>query len=230
MTGRRILLVEDDPGVVSVVEAVVDDGETTLEVVGSRAAGVARAGDDGVDLFLVDLGLPDGSGFEVLRAVRAAGDAPVILLTGAEAEVDRVLGFELGTDDYVTKPFYPRELQGRIRSVLRRSSGPRSEAGDGAVTVGDLVLHRHRAEVEVDGRRAVLAPMELRLLEHLMANPDVLIGRDELLRAVWRSSPHHHDPSTVTVHVRRLRAKIEDDPDEPRRLVTVRGHGYRLVP
>jgi DNA-binding response OmpR family regulator len=217
---------------------VVDDDVTVREVVVSylRAAGhaVVEAGDGGdalramrsdpADLVVLDLMMPGIDGLEVCRRLRAAGDVPIIMLTALGAEVDRVVGLESGADDYVTKPFSPRELVLRVEALLRRV-GEQAKPQSGSVTDGDLVVDSGRHEATLDGAPLALTSREFDLLRFLVSNPGTAYSREELLQHVWGWS--FGDQSTVTVHVRRLREKVERDPKRPSRLVTVWGVGYR---
>ncbi len=179
------------------------------------------------DLVVLDIMLPGTDGLAVLRRLRAAGDIPVILLTARTEELDRVLGLELGADDYVVKPFSPRELTARVRTVLRRAA----PAADGVVLDFDgLRIDPRAREVIVDGRSVVLTAKEFDLLHALAASPRQVFSRRQLLSRVWDSAPEYQDPATVTVHVGRLRQKLEPDPDEPRWIRTARGVGYRFEP
>jgi DNA-binding response OmpR family regulator len=187
--------------------------------------------EDPPDLVILDLMLPLVDGLSVLAHVRDAArgqeiDVPVIVLTARGKEPDRVLGFDLGADDYVVKPFSPRELAGRVRSVLRRSSPPSTAP----IVHGDLVIDGTAREVTVRGELVSLTAKEFDLLAFLASAPRQVFGRGDLLEQVWDSSPDYQDPSTVTVHVRRLRHKIEADPDNPHHLATVWGVGYRFDP
>jgi DNA-binding response OmpR family regulator len=220
---------------------VVDDDVTVREVVVTylRAAGYdVREASDGesalaalrearADLVVLDLMLPGIDGLEVCGRLRAKGDdVPVIMLTALGSEADRVVGLERGADDYVTKPFSPRELVLRVESVLRRA-GERSGAG-GSVADGDLVVDSTEHTATLAGRRLSLTVREFDLLRFFLSHPGQAFSRDELLQRVWGWS--FGDQSTVTVHVRRLREKIESDPTHPVRLATVWGVGYRWEP
>jgi len=217
---------------------VVDDDHTVREVVVSylRASGheVAEAADGETalkemrtapaDLVVLDLMLPGIDGLEVCRRLRQSGDVPVIMLTALGSETDRVVGLELGADDYVTKPFSPRELVLRVDSVLRRA-GERAAPTAGTVEDGGLVVDIGRHQATLDGEPLALTGREFDLLRFLLENPGTAFSREELLQKVWGWS--FGDQSTVTVHVRRLREKVERDPTRPTRLVTVWGVGYR---
>ena len=219
---------------------VVDDAEADRLMMESilRTAGhlvVSYNGNDALDiaqrerpdLVVLDLMLPGIDGLEVCRRLRTQGDVPVIMLTALGAETDRVVGLERGADDYVTKPFSPRELVLRVDSVLRRA-GERSAPPAATVVDGDLVVDPARHVAVRGGRDLALTSREFDLLRFLVAHPGHAYSRDQLLQEVWGWSFGDH--STVTVHVRRLREKVEDDPTKPSRLVTVWGVGYRWDP
>ena len=220
----RVLVVDDDPTVREVVVSylraheheVVEaaDGETALEAMR----------DTPVDLVVLDLMLPGIDGLEVCRRLRETGDVPVIMLTALGDEQDRVVGLQRGADDYVTKPFSPRELALRVDSVLRRSADPTPPVPETLVD-GDLVIDGARHVVTRGGAPLGLTGREFDLLRFLVAHPGTAHSRDDLLQQVWGWSIG--DRSTVTVHVRRLREKIEPDPTRPQRLLTVWGVGYR---
>lgn len=221
----RVLVVDDDLSqrgvVVSYVRAhghevaEAADGEQALEQMGT-----ARA-----DLVVLDLMLPGIDGLEVCRRLRQAGDVPVIMLTALGSETDRVVGLEHGADDYVTKPFSPRELALRVDSVLRRVGEREHADGAGPLVDGDLVIDGDRHAVYRDWTELALTVREFDLLRFLVAHPGRAFSREELLQQVWGWS--FGDQTTVTVHVRRLREKVEPDPTSPARLVTVWGVGYR---
>jgi DNA-binding response OmpR family regulator len=232
VTPRRILVVEDDPMLAEVVERYLDREGFEVEVRPDGAAGLARALEWLPDLVVLDVLLPGIDGFEVCRRLRQSAPIPIVMLTARAEEDDRVLGLELGADDYVTKPFSPRELTARIGAVLRRATGSVSPSTMSSVTRGplragglevDTVAHETRR----GGRPVHLTAKEYDLLVHLMSNPRRAFRREELLEAVWGWS--YGDAATVTVHVRRLRVKLEHDPAQPRHLVTVAG-GYRFEP
>lgn len=223
------------------VVLVVDDDHTVREVVVSylRAAGhqVTEA-DDGLlalramrdkpaDLVVLDLMLPGVDGFEVCRRLREQGNVPIIMLTAKGAVTDRVVGFEQGADDYLTKPFSPRELVLRVDALLRRTGGPAKPVRK-RVEDGDLVVDPTSRVVTRQEERIALTAREFDLLHHLVSNGSIVFSRDQLLHDVWGWS--FGDESTVTVHVRRLREKLEKDPTRPTRLVTVWGVGYRWDP
>ena len=221
---------------------VVDDDHTVREVVVSYLRAAGHAVDEAVDgeqalatmhrhpadLVVLDLMLPGIDGLEVCRRLRSTGTVPVIMLTALGEETDRVVGLEQGADDYLTKPFSPRELVLRVDSVLRRAGERRTAPAPGPVADGDLVVDPTRHVVTRAGRELPLTVREFDLLHHLVVHPGVAFSREQLLADVWGWS--FGDQSTVTVHVRRLREKVERDPTRPTRLRTVWGVGYRWEP
>jgi DNA-binding response OmpR family regulator len=223
-----VLVVDDEPMVREVVSAYLDrEGYLTLEASDGEEA--LRSVDvHAPDLIVLDVMLPKIDGYTVLAELRKRTDVPVILLTARSQEVDRVLGLELGADDYVVKPFSPRELTARVKSVLRRAT-PRERTPQ-VYDFGDLVIDGPSREVTLEGAVVDMPPLEFDVLAHLAGAPRRVFTRSELLEQVWGSSAEWQDPSTVTVHVRRIRQKIEVDPDDPRRIVTVWGKGYRFEP
>jgi DNA-binding response OmpR family regulator len=223
----RVLVVDDDPTVREVVVSYLRAAQhEVLEAAdGESVAPIMR--DTPADLVVLDLMLPGIDGLEVCRRLRASSDVPVIMLTALGSETDRVVGLERGADDYVTKPFSPRELVLRVESVLRRA-GERTRPEQCRLADGDLVIDLARHEATLAGRVLALTAREFDLLKFLVANPATAYSREELLQQVWGWS--FGDQSTVTVHVRRLREKLERDPTMPARLVTVWGVGYRWEP
>jgi len=220
----RVLVVDDDATIRDVLRRYLERAghEVVLAEDGPRA--LATAGQAGPDLVVLDVMLPGLDGIEVCRRLRAMSPVPVVMLTALGEEDDRVLGLEVGADDYVTKPFSPRELVLRVDAVLRRSRRPLPVHGEtGVLRDGDLAVDRAAHEVRLAGRPLALTTREYDLLVHLMANPGAVFTREELLRHVW--GWEFGDRSTVTVHVRRLRAKLGDDAGG--RVVTVYGVGYR---
>jgi len=224
---QQILVVDDEPMVREVVTAYLErDGfGVHTEIDGAKALEYLATASP--DLVVLDIMLPHVDGLQVLAKLRAVSDVPVILLTARTEEPDRVMGLELGADDYVTKPFSPRELAARVRSVLRRAV---PENAPRRLEFKDLVIDEESREVVVRGEGVDLTPKEFELLAHLAASPKKVFTRGELLEDVWASSPDYQDPSTVTVHIRRLRRKIEIDAESPRWLTTVWGVGYRFEP
>jgi DNA-binding response OmpR family regulator len=222
----RILLVEDDATVREAVAAYLTRAGYTVDAVAAGDAAIEQYVEAPADLVLLDLMLPGLGGFEVCRRLRSIRrDLPVVMVTARGQEHERVQGLQHGADDYVTKPFSLRELELRVRSVLRRASGPAAEEVQDVLRDGDLVVDLGARTVTRGGAAVALTARELDLLAWFLQHPGAVWGRDELLRQVWGWEVG--DASTVTVHVRRLREKVEVDPSEPLRLVTVFGRGYR---
>ena len=223
--GQRILIVDDEPRIREVVANYLRrDGYQVETAVDGETARTGLT-EFKPDLVVLDLMLPAVSGFEVLNDIRREGDLPVILLTARAEESDRVAGLELGADDYVVKPFSPRELVARVRTVLRRSTGkPVSDPYE----YDGIVIDTTRRVAMVEEDRVDLTAKEFDLLAFLVAHPLQVFSRGDLLNQVWGSSPEWQDPATVTVHVRRIRQKIEADSQDPRWIQTVWGVGYRL--
>ncbi|MFI0486355.1 response regulator [Actinomadura sp. 9N215] len=232
----RVLVVDDDPTVAEVVARYLtrDGHQVVCAADGPAALRRARSLDDPPDLVVLDLMLPGMDGLEVCRRLRETSTVPIVMLTALGAETDRLVGLETGADDYVTKPFSPRELALRVRSVLRRARGslvPTGASGagpSGPLRDGGLVVDVGAHEAELRGGHLALTSREFDLLAFLLRHPRRAFTREELLEQVWDWT--FGDSSTVTVHVRRLREKIEDDPTAPRRIVTVWGVGYRYEP
>ncbi|MBX5467878.1 MAG: response regulator transcription factor [Firmicutes bacterium] len=222
---QRILVVDDEAAIVELVEYNLErEGfEVLTEAEGPKAVERARA--ERPDLIILDVMLPGMSGMDVCRELRKTTDVPIILLTARKDEVDRVLGLELGADDYVTKPFSPRELVARVKAILRRSQRQASEGE--AVAASGLVVDEERRQVTLDGRRLDLTFTEFELLATLAKNPGRAFSRDELLSRIW-GQDFYGDARTVDVHIRHLREKLEEDPAAPRFIETVRGVGYRF--
>jgi DNA-binding response OmpR family regulator len=220
----RVLVVDDDPTVREVVVTYLRAGRHEVLEAADGEAALALMRETPSDLVVLDLMLPGIGGLEVCRRLREHDDVPIIMLTALGSEADRVVGLERGADDYVTKPFSPRELALRVDSVLRRA-GEGQEALPGRLEDGDLVVDSARHVVYRAGRELALTAREFDLLQFLVRHPGQAFSRDDLLQRVWGWS--FGDSSTVTVHVRRLREKVEADPTAPARLLTVWGVGYR---
>jgi len=225
----RILVIEDDPTVAEVVSRYLSREGFHVDVSGDGIAGLQAALEAPPDLLVLDLMLPGISGLEVLRRLRRSAPVPVIMLTARSSEADKVSGLEFGADDYVAKPFSPRELTARVKAVLRRAAGAvEAPAGQRFLIAGPLELDTSTRQVRLGGDAVELTVKEFDLLAHLMRNPHRALSREELLESVWGFS--YGDTSTVTVHVSRLREKVEADPGWPRFVKTVRGVGYRFEP
>lgn len=224
----RVVVVDDDTTVSEVVSRYLTNAGLRVEAYADGLRAVTAIVAAPPDLVVLDLMLPGLDGLEVFRQVRAATPVPVVMLTALGEESDRLLGLELGADDYITKPFSPRELVLRVQSVLRRSAAPLPPAGPAILRDGGLCVDVGAHEVRLDGQVLALTSREYDLLVHLMRHPRQAFSRSELLRLVWGWD--FGDQSTVTVHVRRLREKVETDATTPTRVVTVFGVGYRYEP
>jgi DNA-binding response OmpR family regulator len=226
-----VLVAEDDPTVAEVVARYLEREGFEVDVVGDGAVALERAIANPPHLMVLDLMLPGMNGLEVCRRLRAVAPVPVIMLTARGDESDRVLGLELGADDYVSKPFSAKELTARVKAVLRRAAGPLPLSPPEAAPVlaaGPLRVDVPAHEVTIDGQVVALTLREFELLVFLMRHPRQAFRRDDLLEQVW--GYQYGDTSTVTVHVRRLREKIERDPSHPTVIGTVWGVGYRFEP
>jgi DNA-binding response OmpR family regulator len=223
----RVLVVDDDLTVREVLTTYLRAHGHDVVEAGDGVEAMHRVRADEPDLVVLDVMLPGMDGREVCRRLRARGDIPIIMLTALGREADRVHGLELGADDYLGKPFSPRELALRVDSVVRRTGGDRAGMPD-VVGDGDLVVDAVRHVVTRDGTELSLTAREFDLLRFLLSNPGTAYTREDLLEQVWGWTVG--DSSTVTVHVRRLREKVEPDPRRPVRLVTVWGVGYRWEP
>lgn len=222
-----MLVVDDEPMVREVVTAYLERDGYRVTTAADGHAALEALETTHPDLVVLDVMLPKLDGFDVLTQLRKQTDVPVILLTARTEEVDRVLGLELGADDYVVKPFSPRELAARVRSVLRRARPLPSHRN---LEFGRLMIDGATREVTKDGVAIELTPKEFDLIAFLADSPRQVFSRSQLLEHVWDSSADYQDPSTVTVHIRRLRRKLEDDPEQPEWLETVWGVGYRFEP
>ncbi|MBN2386297.1 MAG: response regulator transcription factor [Anaerolineales bacterium] len=225
---RKILVVDDEERMVRFIRLNLEhDGFTVAEAFNGKQA-LARLRDQTPDLILLDVMMPDLDGFEVLEMIREINTVPVIMLTAKGEEDDRVRGLELGADDYVTKPFSPRELVGRVRAVLRRTEGA-SGAMHGLIEVDDrLKIDFDRREVWLEGKIVKLRPTEYRLLYHLVQNAGWVVSHDQLLAKVW-GYEYRDEPHYVRLYINYLRQKLEADPANPRYILTERGIGYRFI-
>ncbi len=225
----RVLIIDDDPTVAEVLARYLTREGYVVDTESDGDAGLKNALAELPDLVVLDLMLPGLNGVEVCQRLRAVAPVPVIMLTARGEERDRICGLELGADDYVAKPFSPRELTARARAVLRRANGSMAlRSGTETLSAGAIDVDPSSREVHVDGRPVALTAKEFDLLAHLMRNPRRTYRREELLEEVWGFS--YGDASTVTVHVRRLREKVEADPSQPCHVRTVWGVGYRFDP
>jgi two-component system, OmpR family, response regulator RegX3 len=224
----RVLLIEDEIGFGEALEYQLGREGYDVDRVTDGAVGLQRFNTNGADLVVLDLMLPGMPGEDICREIRRSSRVPIIMLTARDAEIDKVVGLELGADDYVTKPFSSRELLARIKAVLRRSTTD-SGSSDGVLEGGGIRLDSERFEVTVQGERVHLPRKEFELLELLMENAGRVLTRESLIDQVW-GSDYFGDTRTLDVHIKRLRAKCESDPHKPAHLTTIRGLGYKFVP
>jgi DNA-binding response OmpR family regulator len=227
MRDVRVLVVDDEPMVREVLARYLERDGFDVVTADDGEQALARFDEQPPDLVLLDLMLPRIDGLEVFRRMRAVGDVPVIMITARGQETDRIVGLDLGADDYVAKPLSPREVVSRVRAVLRRTTPP--DDGPTMLFAGELEIDLQRREARKSGEHVKLTRKEFELLAHMAARPGVTLSRTQLLEDVWDFA-WDGDSSTVTVHVRRLREKIEDRPSDPTHLITVWGVGYRFEP
>lgn len=219
-TGYNVLVVDDEPAIVELVTFHLEEEGFQVRSVGDGIEAMTMVRGGWPDILVLDVMLPGRDGLTLCREIRRESTLPIILVTARSAEVDRILGLELGADDYITKPFSPRELTARVKAVLRRQM-----AAHPAPT--GLVIDPERHLVTVDGRQVTLTTTEFRLLHSLAARPGRVMSREELLERLWADEVAG-ESRTIDVHIRHIREKIEADPSHPQFLQTVRGVGYRL--
>ncbi|MGI8707643.1 MAG: response regulator transcription factor [Actinomycetota bacterium] len=224
----KVLLIEDEVGLGEALEYQLQREGYEVERLTDGALGLEWFRANGADLVLLDLMLPGLPGEEVCKEIRKSSSIPIIMLTARDSEIDKVVGLEIGADDYVTKPFSTRELMARIKAVMRRTSGER-DSGDGVLEGGGVRLDPDRFEVVVRGKSVHMPRKEFELLELLMENSGRVLTRETLIDHIW-GSDYYGDTRTLDVHIKRLRSKCEVDPHEPKHLVTIRGLGYKFVP
>lgn len=232
MTSQKILIIEDERAVARGIEyALKAEGFVVLWAETGRQ-GVELAHEQAPHLILLDIRLPDITGFEVCRQLRSAGlRQPIVMVTARDEEIDRVLGLEMGADDYIVKPFSLRELVARVRAALRRAYGDLSGAPDVTrISFGNIEVNLEQLQVFRQGLPVVLTPLEFRLLRYLVTTPEQVFSREHLLETIWGYENEVGSDRTVDVHMRHLREKLEEAPANPRWLLTVRGFGYKFQP
>jgi DNA-binding response OmpR family regulator len=229
MPQQTILVVEDEPNIREVVCLYLKRAGFQVLDTGDGHEALKLLDESTPDLVVLDLMLPGIDGFQITRMLRAKGDIPIIMLTARRSEMDRIAGLEMGADDYVVKPFSPQELVSRVRAVLRRSTTQTQKGSEQPIRHGDLFIDPITRIVKLGDQEKKLTVKEFDLLWFLGSNPRQVFTRDQLLENVWGLS-QFIDPSTVTVHIRRLREKIEADTSEPEHILTVWGVGYKFEP
>ena len=225
---RRILLIEDEESISEPLERALGREGFDVSVAATAAEGRERFRDDRPDLVLLDVMLPDGDGRDLLREIRGLSRTPVVMLTARGEELERVLGLELGADDYVTKPFSSAELAARVRAVLRRAEAPPADAESAVLEAGDVRMELERHEASLGGKPLELTVKEYELLRMLLEHAGRVVTREQLIREVWDTS-WFGSTKTLDVHVSALRRKLGDDPANPRYIRTVRGVGFRFA-
>lgn len=221
----NIFVLEDDEAIgIGLSYSLENEGYTvTLAKTVTSAKKIIKQTD--FDLYILDLTLPDGNGYDICKLIKSRGDLPVIFLTAYDDEINVITGFDLGADDYISKPFRVRELMARIKSVLRRYS---KDNADGKVIIDDLTINTNEAKVYIKGEEVILTAMEYRLLLSFINNRGVVLTRQKLLEDIWDVDGDFVNDNTLTVYIKRLRDKLESDPNNPRYIKTVRGMGYIL--
>lgn len=229
MNGPTILVVDDERSISEVVSLYLTRAGYRVKIANDGQAALRELAKQMPDLVVLDLMLPGVDGMEITRRLRAEGDTPIIMLTARREEADRILGLEMGADDYVVKPFSPQELVSRVRAVLRRAHGAPQESTERALQFDDILIDPMTRLVTVNSTEIALTAKEFDLLWFLANHPRQVFNREQLLDRVWGETDYI-DPSTVTVHVRRVREKIEPDAANPRHIHTVWGVGYKFEP
>jgi two-component system response regulator RegX3 len=225
----RVLVVEDEESFSDALSYMLRKEGFEVSVASTGTAALTQFDRTGADIVLLDLMLPEMSGTEVCRQLRQRSAVPIIMVTARDSEIDKVVGLEIGADDYVTKPYSPRELVARIRAVLRRQSGDAAETSAPTLAAGPVRMDVERHVVTVDGSSLQLPLKEFELLELLLRNAGRVLTRGQLIDRVW-GADYVGDTKTLDVHVKRLRSKVEPEPSAPRHIVTVRGLGYKFEP
>ena len=223
----RILIVEDEASFSEALAFLLGKEGFVVDTAATGTEAIEKFGREEFDLILLDLMIPEISGIEVCRIIRTQSKVPIIMLTAKDTEIDKVVGLELGADDYVTKPYSKSELVARIRAVLRRGNGTVSEGDSGVLSVANIRMDIDRHQVFVAGEPISLPLKEFELLEFLMRNAGRVLTRNQLIDRVW-GSDYVGDTKTLDVHIKRLRAKVEKDPANPTLIQTVRGLGYKI--
>lgn len=221
----EILILEDDFAIAMGLEYSLKNEGYAVTVCNTVAQAKEAIEKNKFSLYILDLTLPDGNGYDVCKLIKSQGDLPVIFLTAFDDEVNVVMGLELGADDYISKPFRIKELLARIKSVLRRYT---NDSNDGKIQIKNIKINTNEARVFKNGKEIVLTAMEYRLLLILINNRGKILSRNQLLEEIWDVSGDFVNDNTLTVYIKRLRDKIEDEPDNPQIVKTVRGIGYRI--
>ncbi|MFD0589493.1 response regulator transcription factor [Paenibacillus sp. GCM10027627] len=227
---RKVLIIDDEEDIVRLLETVLKkEGIEQIVTAGTAKDGVRQFQREAPDLVLLDIMLPDGEGYEVCKEIRAVSNVPILFLSAKTEEIDKILGFAIGGDDYISKPFSPKEVAYRVKAQLRRAEFGKEEPTGGLILrVGPFELDEDRAELLKNGTVIDLKPKELGLMKRFLLYPNKVMSKEQLYDTVWGEEFMGMD-NTVMVHIRRLREKIEERPSEPDHLITVKGLGYKLV-
>lgn len=226
---KKILIIEDEESIRMALEDDFRLENYDVEVASDGIEGLAKAANPGIDLIILDIMLPGMNGFDICKKLRTQGiRTPIIMLTAKGQEIDRVVGLEIGADDYVTKPFSPRELQARVKAVLRRMETEPDDKAENLFRSGGLEVDFRQYECRKNGKEVSLTAHEFELLKYLIQNRGRVINRDELLDEIWGKDVFVA-PRTVDTHMANLRKKIEDDPAQPRLIISIRGVGYKFI-
>lgn len=230
MLNPKILIVDDEEDIVKLLKTVLlKEGFEYVYTASSAAEGWIRFQDKQPDLVILDIMFPDGEGYDVCKQIRSASNVPIFFLSAKSEEVDKILGFAIGGDDYITKPFSPKEVAYRIKARFRRAETAQDEEKSGHILkAGPFELDEQKFELKKNGEIIELKPKELGLVSYLLKHPNWIISKESLYDQVWGEESFGYD-NTVMVHIRRLRERIEEDPSKPQYLVTVKGLGYKLV-
>lgn len=228
MSKGEVLIVDDEPGIIRLISMYLEREGYATASARTGAEALDYVGRNSPSLVILDIMLPDIDGWEVCREIRRSSDVPIIMLTAREGDEDKIVGLEIGADDYVTKPFVPRELVARVKAILRRvRAAPPADASDGVLDYGELTIDPAKREVRLSGELITLRAKEYDLLVELARRPGVVFTREKLLQDVW-GYDFYGDSGTIDVHIRRLRSKLNDDSANPRFIETVWGVGYKL--
>lgn len=227
---QKILIVDDEEDIVKLLQTVLyKEGFEHVYAASSAEEGWIRFQDKHPDLVILDIMLPDGEGYDVCKKIRSVSNVPIFFLSAKNEEIDKILGFAIGGDDYITKPFSPKEVAYRIKARFRRTEAALDEEKkDYTLKAGPFELDEHTLELKKNGEMIELKPKELGLISYLLKHPNRIISKESLYDQVWGEDSFGYD-NTVMVHIRRLREKIEEDPSSPQYLLTVKGLGYKLA-
>ncbi|WCN36301.1 response regulator transcription factor [Aneurinibacillus uraniidurans] len=229
LQNKKVLLIDDEEDILRILKTVLTkEGIDTIYTSTTAKDGFAQFQQKQPDLVLLDIMLPDGEGYDVCKQIRSISKVPILFLSAKGEEIDKILGLAIGGDDYITKPFSPKEVAYRVKAQLRRADYMQVDDKNHPLKAGPFELYEQRAELKKNGKTIELKPKELGLMAHLLKNPNQIISKESLCDHVWGEEFIGFD-NTIMVHIRRLREKIEEQPSNPQYLITVKGLGYKLV-